>query len=67
VKGRHVEPEKVKGLYLGPDGAWSTSQDRDPAAAAERLGLARKSARDRSPSHAERPANVGGGVTGARP
>jgi hypothetical protein len=32
VKGRHTDPATIDGLYLGPDGAWSTSADRDPAA-----------------------------------
>jgi len=42
LRGRHADPADVDGLYLGPDGIWSTSPDRDPAALRERLAGARR-------------------------
>jgi hypothetical protein len=44
VKGRHADPATIDGLYLGPDGAWSTSADRDPAALRERMARLRRAA-----------------------
>lgn len=43
-RGRHIDPAEVKGLYLGPDGTWSPSPDRDPAAVAARLAAGRAKA-----------------------
>lgn len=40
--GRHVEAADVDGLYLGPDGTWSTSPDRDPDGLRHRLAAARR-------------------------
>lgn len=40
--GRHRDPAIVKVLYLGPDGMWSTSPDRDPVAMRKRLAAARR-------------------------
>lgn len=39
---RHVDPSQVDGLYLGPDGVWSTSAERDPGAMAARLATGRQ-------------------------
>ena len=44
VKGQHRDPATVEGLYLGPDGVWSTSADRDPKALRERMARLRESA-----------------------
>ncbi len=41
---RHTDAATVKGLYAGPDGVWSTSADRDPAASRERLARVRREA-----------------------
>ena len=41
-RGVHVDPEQVDGLYLGRDGVWSTSADRDPAALRARVAAARQ-------------------------
>ena len=43
-KGQHRDPADVDGLYLGPDGVWSTSADRDPGGRAERLAAGRRKA-----------------------
>ena len=43
-KGHHQDPATVEGLYLGSDGAWSTSAERDPAALRERLARVRREA-----------------------
>lgn len=40
--GHHVDPATVEGLFLGPDGLWSTSPDRDPVALRERLNAGRR-------------------------
>ena len=66
VMVRTGAPGTVEGLYLGSDGIWSTSADRDPERGRQRAAFARSmrhKASGTSTGQAETPATVGEGQT----